>query len=249
MKQLFALANKYEGIDNNFQWDIEHASYSSADIIAITSKINAISKAEYEKKYNDKTKISFFAGIAVDGTTMKPFGHYQQAGGKISSSYFPSISFGTNFFASPHTGKLVFRAELILSGSKYNSVYIYTGSPYVPVRYSYNQLWFAVVPQIVYNFYNTDSFKIHVGLGIALTFYKYYNANYDLNYEATQVSKAPLNPSFFNNSNFPIVLKTGVKFKDFDLFAGYFTNTTVSNDVYFRLNTYTTQIGIDYFFH
>src|ERR1700743_111735 len=31
MKQLFALANKYNVLNDNFQWDIEHAGYNSDD--------------------------------------------------------------------------------------------------------------------------------------------------------------------------------------------------------------------------
>ncbi|MBV8390239.1 MAG: hypothetical protein JO080_10605 [Mucilaginibacter sp.] len=49
MKQLFALANKYEALNEALQRDIERANYTEDNIADIVSKINKISKTEYEK--------------------------------------------------------------------------------------------------------------------------------------------------------------------------------------------------------
>ncbi len=249
LKQFFALGQKYNIISDSFQWDIEHTGYNKPDILKITSEINGISKAEYKKQYNDKSILSPFAGVAFNVTSIAPFGRYQKSGAKSGTSLLPAISVGFNLPANPNTGKLIFRAELAASGNQYKSLTIPTGSPYVPVRYSYNQLWAAVEPQIIYNIYNTENFKLFVDVGLAITFYKYYNATYDINYAASVSSNNPLNfPSFFNTFSTPLLFKAGATFnKKFEIFIDYYNKESVSKDFYFNVNFDIMQIGVNYF--
>ncbi|MDB5134285.1 MAG: hypothetical protein JWP37_888 [Mucilaginibacter sp.] len=115
MKQLFALAEKYNVLNNDLQWQIEHAGYYNDDLLKLVSKINSISGKEYKKNYGDQTKLNLVVGIALNVTTTKPGGIYQSVGGTSYTSYLPAVTFGLNFFANPSTGKLVFRLEASLA--------------------------------------------------------------------------------------------------------------------------------------
>lgn len=257
-KQLFVLAAKYGVLTDTLSSEIQHADYYKQNLIKIVSKINGISDTEYKKKYDEHSKISFFASLAANFANIQPYGIYKSAGAKAATSTLPAISFGIDLWANPNTGKLRFALEGTVSGNSYNSIYIYTGSPYVPVRYSYNDTWFALSPQVVYNFYNAQNFKVFAGLGLAFTFHDY-KGDYDINYAGTVVNGAPLKSdnflnnqgggSFFDTFNYPVVLKAGVSFAGrLEIFGRYYTPCKISQDHYFLLNNTNTQIGLSYLF-
>jgi hypothetical protein len=50
LKQLFAIANKYNALDSDLIRTLQTANYSQSDLLPIVSKINNVSKDEYEKK-------------------------------------------------------------------------------------------------------------------------------------------------------------------------------------------------------
>jgi hypothetical protein len=248
MRQLYAIALKNGLLTDALQVDIEHSGYVLSDILKIVSNMNGISKAEYKEKYNEKN-ISLFASVALSVTRITPFGYYKNSGGKAETSYLPAVSFGLNFFAI--SNRLIFRIEGMISENQYKSIYIYTGSPYIPVRYSYNQLCFAFTPQVIYNFYTKNDFAVFAGAGLAITFDKYPNATYDLNYENTKVTNASLNlAGFFSTFNTPLLFKAGIKLnKKFGIFVNYFTSTRATQDLYFNLNSSAIQAGLSYTFN
>ena len=57
LKQLFALANKYNVLDDRLSKTFETAGYNKDDLMEIVSKINNISKADYQNKHEAHTKL------------------------------------------------------------------------------------------------------------------------------------------------------------------------------------------------
>ena len=250
LKQLYFLAEKNRVLDPDLASLIGNAGYYAGDLLKVISKINGISETEYNEKYHEQVKIHLVAGAGLNFTATQPFGSYQKAGGINYSSMLPFASIGVDFFANPKTQRLFFRSEFSLTGDQYKSSYIYTGSPYVPVRYSYDRLCAAITPQVIYSFYNAGNFKIYGGFGLAITLYKYSNGTYDLNYAGTQVKNAPLNGAgFLNTSALPILLKAGIGFnRNWGIFVNYLTPTTVSPDSYFQIKTHPLMVGLNYSF-
>jgi hypothetical protein len=250
MKQLFALAEKYNVLNNDLQWQIEHAGYYTDDLLKLVSKINSISGKEYKKNYGNQTKLNLVVGVALNITSTKPGGIYQSVGGTSYTSYLPAVTFGLNFFANPNTGKLVFRMEASLAEGQYKSLYNNKVSPYIPIKYSYNQLAVAFTPQIIYSFYNKDSFKIYAGLGVGASFFNYSNATFGSQDGKTPVAQIEQNdPYAFFSYNTIVMIKAGVQFsKNWGVFANYLTPTAVTHDDYFDLNFSTLQVGVNYFF-
>jgi len=249
-KQLSALALEHNKLNDNLIVYIGRSEYKESDILQIVSKINGLSDADYKAKYGSKFKLNLFVGAGLNATATRPFGAYKAAGGINYNSYLPFFSFGADFFANQKTRRLAFRMELMASANQYKSSTIYTGSPYVPVRYSYTQLWGAIVPQVIYNFYSTENLRIYGGAGLALTWYRYSNATYDLNYASTQVKNAPINnPNFLYKAATPIMLKAGAVFGGhWGVFINYATPAKVSRDDYLLVKTNPLLAGLNYYF-
>ena len=247
-RQLSVLADKYHMLDAGMVHDITHADYYKQNLLKIVSRINGISAADYAKKYDEPAKISFSASAAVNFSSINPYDHYKATGGKSSSSFFPAVSVGAGIYADPNVQSLEFIVQGIISGNHYQSSYIFTGSPYVPVKYSFSQVWFAIAPQVQYNLYNTPGTKVFAGFGVALTLHEYYSAKYDLDYAATKVTNADLSKSgILNSFTLPVMVKAGVRIGGkTELFAAYFTNSAAANDRYFQVNYNNIQLGLTY---
>ncbi len=253
MKQLFALANKYEGIDNNFQWDIEHAGYNSDDLLKIGSKINHISKVEYKKANANKgPAFNLFAGAGVNINNIStPAGSaFYNGGGRSQTSYGPAASFGINIFANPNTRQVQFRMEAGITQNKYNYLYDLKVSPYIPFRASFNELAFSFKAQIIYNFYNAENFKVYGGLGASISYFKFSNAYLGSQSQPNSASDIEANdPYYFNSVDNSFVFTAGVQVrKNWGIFAQYLTSVPTTKGGYFQMDLVCEQIGINYFF-
>ena len=250
LKQLFAIANRYNVLDEDLINTLQKSQYSEPDMLKIVSRINNISKNDFVKN-SGQASFSLFAGagVSITATTLSP-SPYLSAGGTSYTSVLPMVSFGMNVFANPNTRKLVFRVELALSEIKYQSNYTNKVLPNVPISYSYNQLAIGIVPQIIYNFYNTENFKIYAGLGVAFSYYQSSNESFASTDGKTPVSQIiQSNPNLFYTYNPAVIFKAGVQFsKNWGIFADYMTPAQVSHDPYFLMNFSTMQVVVNYFF-
>jgi hypothetical protein len=178
MKQLFALANKYQVLDSGLQWDIEHAGYNKDGMLDIVSKINHISKADEKKLEGNAPAFNLFlgAGVNIANFSTVTGSSFYSAGGRSQSSYLPAASFGVNIFANPNTRRLQLRIEAGITQGQYKYSYQLKVSPYIPFKASFNQLAISIAPQVLYNFYNAENFKIYGDFGVSFIRYSYSNA-------------------------------------------------------------------------
>ncbi|HVV56260.1 MAG TPA: hypothetical protein VHC47_13085 [Mucilaginibacter sp.] len=251
-KQLSAEASKYGALDDNLITYIAKSEYQESDILHIVSKINGISKAEYEKTHHSGVPFTFFAGTGLNMNTTTPLSSspFYAAGGRAYTSYRPVIYFGINVFANPNTRKLQFSVELSATGNSLDDKYTSKVYPYVPDEAKYDALAFSGSVQILYNFYNAKNFKVFGGAGFIATSYSFSNNyigaqdhnNSDVNLNATV-------PYEFNKFNDAFILKAGVQFtQKFAVFTEYQTSIAPANSPYFALSSTSTQIGVLYLF-
>src|SRR5581483_1298295 len=180
------------------------------------------------------------AGVNVTNTSPDPSGSYYYAGGRAYTSYLPAVSFGANFFANPATRQLQFRIELSAAQSKYTNAYISTVSPYALVQYSYNELALSISPQIIYNFYNAENFKVFAGGGLQLTHYVFSNPHVDSSIDEAYV---------FNTSDNNFIIKAGVQFtKNLAIVYDYESNVAATRGGYFKLSSTGQRISLNFFF-
>jgi hypothetical protein len=154
LKQLFAMANKYGVLDDDLESVLQKANYSKDDLMGIVSKINNISKSEYEKNYTDHIKTDIFVTAGLNIFSASPKSWASSYGLPSSTSVLPAFSVGINLIPRPNSDKVEFRAELLFTQSNYNSV---------------DLTEISFVPQGIYNFYHAKDLKIYVGFGFLIT--------------------------------------------------------------------------------
>ncbi|GAC1306904.1 MAG: hypothetical protein NVSMB24_17900 [Mucilaginibacter sp.] len=249
LKQLFALATKYNALDDDLNRDFQGANYLSTDILDIVSKINGITKKEL-KKNSEQSKFNFFinAAVNISNTTSGAGSSYTLGGGIPYTSYKPAASLGINFVPNSYLGKVEFRFGISVAQTEFNPMYQLKVSPYVPVRATFDQVGFSAIPEIICNFYNAENFKFYGGVGFLITHFSYSNAHFgSQNPAVSDGNIGSTEPYLFNTMDDSFKFQAGIQFrKKFEIFANYATSTATTKGGYWQLNTSNSQIGILY---
>lgn len=251
MQQLSAIALKANVLDDRMQQAMDRVNYNEYDLIRIAAKMNGPAeklKGQGEN-YNGGYKgiIDLYAGAGINITTFTPHNAYAQAGGTANTSAQPRVDFGVNFYANPNTRKLVFILELGISQNKYKDLYTNKIYPYVDIAYKFNEFEISLTPQIAYNFYNSENFKLFAGLGYNLSYYSLSNKTYQQ--QNGQKIATELDPFAISNAGNSLYYKAGVLIKNkFQMYASYISGTGISNDRFFNITQHSVQAGINYFF-
>jgi len=250
-KQLFALAIKYNALDDKLTALLENsfASYSRGDLLPIVSRINNISKAEFDKKYADVNKLSFYvsAALSMSAISSDAGSGYSAGGGGSASSYLPAIAFGINLAPDVNGGIAEFRADISVTSSQFNSLYQLRVSPYGGAKASFGQVSISLTPQALFNIYNKSDFKIYLGFGASLSASVFTNPHFESQTSALN-PYFPKEPYYFNKINNAFLFKAGFRLhKNWEVYFNYFTKTTLTGGDYFALGNEMKQVGLSYF--
>jgi hypothetical protein len=250
-RYLLAAANKYDPGDDNFALTTE-AGYTSSDLLKVVSKINHISKAEFEKRYNEKSAFNLFvgAGVNIGSTSSSSASSYSTGGGIPYTSYLPEFSVGLNMIPKPESDKVEFRVELLYAQTKFNVSYQLKVSPYIAMSAAYDQSAVYIMPQILYNFYNADNFKLYIGGGIDFSFFSYSNSHFGSKVPGVSDNGiSETDPFAFNSTDNSFLLKVGAKLhKKWGIYFNYIASTASTTGGYFGLSNSSKQLGLLYFF-
>lgn len=252
MKQLFALANKYNAMDNELEKIFQDENYAGWYILKIVSKINKISKSDSKKNKKSNPGIKLFADAGVNIANISPgsTSPYATSGGKSTTSFGPTAGFGVALLANANTGKLQLHVQVSVSEASYNSLYENKVDPMIGVKASFDDLIIAFTPEIIYNFYNAENLKFYGGVGFAVGYNNYSNAffgpqNPNDNFYGTATN----NPYYFRNTETSFVIKAGVQFsKRLGVFIDYTASSPLTSGGYFELNNTQERVGISYLF-
>ena len=192
--QLAYYAEKSPGNENLIS-RIKRIFYEKSDLKSVVNKIN--NNVGEDKK---ESPLRFFAGLAITGTSVENGIITSIRTVKTQTLVSPKINLGFDIFNNPNTRQLVFRAEL--SFSYINPKFNYTepvnfndhGETYILKSYSFNQYTASLTPQVLYNIYNKENFKVYIDAGIGLNLSAYSNDN--LIIENTNNTPATLNQPF-----------------------------------------------------
>lgn len=250
LKQLFALANKYNALDDNLSRLFERSNYSEPALLDIVDKINKVSRAELSKNKSLNPAVRLFITGAINVTNIAPtsVSPYANAGGTSHTSFGPSAGIGIILYTNPNTQRLQIRAGFTVSGSQYSALYQNKVIPYIPVKFSFNDLRIGLTPEIVYNFYNGENFKFYAGAGFGIMYHTYSNATFGpQNPKDSFDGTAENDPYNFNKLDNPFFGTVGVQFsKHWEVFVNYLSSTATTNGGYFQLSNTSEQIGINY---
>ncbi|WP_428327564.1 hypothetical protein [Mucilaginibacter sp.] len=245
LKQLFALAIKYNVLDDNLSRTFEKSDYSASDILYIVSKIN---NYKADKKSGGKSSFEFMVGAGINASATGPSSGsaYEAAGAKHYTSYLPKALFALNAYANPNTKRIIFRAELSVGGSHYESLYNNQVYPYILINYSFTQINISLTPQVIYNIYNADKLKFFIGAGLALNYSEYTAEVFKAN-DGSNTKLTSAYPFYFFHNTDQILLKAGVMVnKRFEIYANYLNSVLISEDAFFQLNEKQIQVGLAY---
>ena len=117
MRQLYALAQKYNVLTDTLQVDIEHMAYSEPDILKMVSKINSITETESPGKRVVNHKTRFFVGLGMQiNNDFRPIVIIKIC--RFWQSYI-LFAYGSHWMGfsslNPDIGKLLFKLEFSLS--------------------------------------------------------------------------------------------------------------------------------------
>jgi hypothetical protein len=251
LKQLFAIANKYNVLNSDLIRTLQTANYSQSDLLPIVSKINNVSKEEYEKKYADNGKINLYlsAALNISNTSSSSQSAYSAGGGLGHTSYQPAVSIGINVIPSPNTDRVELRAELSLAETQFNALYQLKVSPYSATKASFNQLNLSFSPQVIFNLYNASNFKIYAGAGLEFISFSFSNSYFGTQTGTTNNANFPIEPYSFSKFDSGLLLKAGVKlYKNWEVYFSYLSPVSTTQSPYFSFYNNNLQVGVSYFF-
>ncbi|WDF75379.1 hypothetical protein PQ469_15925 [Mucilaginibacter sp. KACC 22773] len=240
-QQLFLLSEKYNG-SNNTKTIIEKADYNADDLIEIARFINKTNTKQDATLTDGSKSTQFFASAGVNfGNITSGIDAFKEFDSKSASSIFPRIAVGINVLANPSTGKLIFRAQLAYTSNKFK------GNQTGGSTYSLTQNNISLIPQILYNFYNTNGFKFYAAAGAAFNISAYGGNKYTY----SGAGKTTVTDGYLLQSNwisYPINIGAVIG-KKFDITAGYIPNAIFTKDNTNYMQVSAVQIALNYYFN
>lgn len=168
--QLSLLAKKYAPDNTKLNLLITRAEYSAAQLTAIVNTIN--NNKSIPVKALEYPHFRLFAGAGFGVSKSKFDGSPEFATANSSSSTAPVFDAGIDFLPQPHSQRFIVRAELLYTSANSNFEADHAG-PVDKYTATIKQRTFAVLPQVIYNFYNSENVKIYAGLGLSANFSSY----------------------------------------------------------------------------
>ncbi|TSD63511.1 hypothetical protein FFF34_018135 [Inquilinus sp. KBS0705] len=247
LQQLTSIALKAGVMDDKLQSMMEDANYNKIVLLKIASKMNGLSNADLRKKINsdDASNFDVYAGVAASISKITPVDLYLANGGKPYSSVLPKALVGFNVYANPNTRRVVVTLELSVTLGKYESIYDNKIYPYKGIHYGYNQVIVSATPQVSYNFYNADNFKVFATFGFDISHYSYTNHIYE-EQDGSEANYGRNPFQFYQFINSP-AYKLGVLVnKRVQVYAYHVQGGYINYDSSFDQKQSTYQIGLNY---
>lgn len=193
--QITYYVNRFGKASDNLTRLIGDAGYNQEDFEKIVSEVNGdrLNTQTSQKK----TLFRFFIGAGANNTktrlnddissisTSEMVGPirevtvYPQKISRVSSTFSPKINLGIDIFQNKTVQQFVFRADLSFWYAKPKFQYlVYDGSINdndLSTTY-FSQYTATLTPQVLFNFYNKDDFKVYIDAGVGLNISSYSNS-------------------------------------------------------------------------
>jgi len=232
--QLTYLAQKNNVAAGNLKSVISRANYNESSIVKIVQLINGNNGEEFNPPGLIGSK--WFIGAGINYHSLK---FTQNTGTAFAGSFvtnnsglFPEINAGIDVFTNKNTQKLVIAFELSATVNQFNVVN--TNNPGIvqsTTTLKFSQYNTALSPQINYNFYNTEQFKVFAGIGLALNFSFYNQYSYITSYNngspSTEQKNYPSLQAFW--LSFPLRAGVAINNKTV-IYIKYFPAASITSD-------------------
>ena len=188
--QLLLYTEKFTPGNNKLIGRIEQSGYEQTDLESIVDEINNNGTISKKKSSN-----RLFVGIGINSTStqVNDIDTHPDETLITHTAISPKINLGIDIFVNPNVQQFIFRAELSFSYINPRFVYPVTvNTETTNDLYSFNQYTATITPQLLFNVYNKDDFKVYIDGGAALNLSAYSNNKftpYNTNSGTIQVPK------------------------------------------------------------
>jgi len=225
---------------------LDQAHYEQTDLEQLINEANNNEKKTIAKK---ASSTRFFAGVSI-GRTITEVSEITIAGLPTNIVYdhaaiSPRLNLGVDFFDNSNVQRFVFRSEMAFSyvNPKYAYQVNRVDGTIAHATYVFNQYTASIAPQILFNFFNKDDFKIYVDAGAAFNFSLYTNNKFAVE-ETSDTNPYTLAPFWLS---FP--LQTGMVLnKKIEVCLTYITKASYSRYSSFDANNQTVSLGVKFLF-
>jgi hypothetical protein len=116
---------------------------------------------------------------------------------------------------------------------------------YVYRRHTFESMTIGVIPQFIYNFYNTSALKVYGGAGAGLHFSKHKNNQTATKVIATDLLRIDEDKVLLQSYYFAPTLNAGIVLgKKYEVFGNYYINSPLTDYINFNVNLQRTNIGV-----
>lgn len=175
--QLLLYIYKYAPAKTKLNDKAEHDNYEQESLESLVNDINNNAITVKKKPSN-----RFFVGIAINSTNtqVNDIDNYKET--LITHrAVSPKINLGIDIFGNPNVQQFIFRCELSFSYITPRLQYPVTVNTETTADvYSFNQYTAAISPQLLFNVYNKENFKVYIDGGAALNFSTYTNNKFTI---------------------------------------------------------------------
>lgn len=254
-RQLITIANNYSTYNDKLVNKISSTEYNLNELYRIVQLINNSTDLQLSSK--NQSQVRYFIGAGIKRSTMNFDGEnlFFNAGTKVNSTTVTG-SIGVDLVMNKETQKLIFRGEVSFLRNNFNidSAIVHSGK-YINTQYAsmqnVKQFNIVVIPQVIYNFYSTNSLKIFMDVGIGFNFSSYNTYQY-----STHDSENPTtnfivekNTPAFSSLWFSVPLKAGIVVnKHVEIYATYWTSASLTKYVNTSVSQGAYQGGVNYLF-
>ena len=254
--QLLNVARQQGILTDKLQREIETAAYKEPDLIKIVSRINGQSDEEIAQQKGGKVGTRMFVGLGLNRGIVRIYGAdpFTEAN-ENPASYMPRLGFGMDVFLNKNVQQLILRFEAVLTNASYHlQRKEQSGSGYYLELYNMTQQTASITPQILYNLYNKDNFKLHIGGGLAINY-----SNYSKNWYSIQYFNPKYNVVHTRYERDPYkdlesvwgsyMIRTGVVlYKKYEISAMYMAPGTITRYGSREIATGSTSLSVNYLF-
>jgi hypothetical protein len=240
-RQLVASMMKHNTYGSADERRLSNLAYTGPELIREVSKINGQAA---EKK---KAAYRFFAGagLSINQTKYSGESQFSKPGTVNKTSYTPMLTAGIDLLGNPHIGKAVYRLEFSYMTMKGDITTTAVEKIYAYRRHTFESMTIGVIPQFIYNFYNTSALKVYGGAGAGLHFSKHKNNQTATKVIATDLLRIDEDKVLLQSYYFAPTLNAGIVLgKKYEVFGNYYINSPLTDYINFNVNLQRTNIGV-----
>jgi hypothetical protein len=196
--QLIFYINKYTPGDTGLIKQAEEAAFEDDQLEKIIYKINGDTAVRVKGRAKP-SDFRGFLGIGLSYLQTKNSGIPN-----VGMTLYPQLTIGFDKFYNPNVQELILRASFTVSAINARVAYPLPGAPNNILKY--NQFVYCVIPQVIYNVYNKDNFKVFIGAGVSVNF----SSHRDSEFSNPVTGYDPNSIRFDTFGGFSFPLQTGI---------------------------------------